>query len=76
MEFDVVIVGDGSGGCVLAARLSEDPHRRVLLVEAGPDHPDPATLLSDVVDASGPIVEHDWGIQPMSNSIAGSAGRP
>jgi choline dehydrogenase len=60
-QYDDIVVGSGSAGAVLAARLSEDTSRRVLLTEAGPDYSTVASTPRDILNGSAMSLEaHDW----------------
>jgi len=79
-RFDVIVVGSGASGGTLAARLSEDAGRRVLMVEAGRDFPAEATAPPSFITggaltgergagAGPPAPEYDWGYE--SEPLAG-----
>jgi choline dehydrogenase len=68
MKYDVVIVGGGAAGSVLASRVAANGNTSVLLLEAGPDYPDPRHLPDDVRFghtrfAEAPDSAHNWALR-------------
>jgi choline dehydrogenase len=63
VRFDVAVVGGGTAGCVVAARLSEDPARQVCLIEAGPDYGlrTSGRWPADLLNPRSLTFTHDWG---------------
>lgn len=88
MEFDYIVIGGGSAGCVLARRLSDDGKTRVCLLEAGP--PDDHLLCRVPIGAAAfmPTRWRNWafetepqpglggrrGYQPRGKMLGGSSG--
>ncbi len=62
-SYDDIVIGAGAAGSVVAARLSEDRERRVLLLEAGPQYSGMDDLPADLRDPWISLVDHDWGYE-------------
>lgn len=72
-EFDFIVVGGGSAGCALAARLSEEPNATVLLIEAGPDASPWQVRMPLAVDALLTSTKYNWAFE--SEEEEGLGGR-
>ena len=60
-EFDYIVVGAGSAGCIVAARLTEDPNVKVLILEAGGKDTDPLIRIPLGLGKMHEGRKHDWG---------------
>ena len=62
-EFDYIILGAGSAGCVLAGRLSENPNHKVCLIEAGSKDKDVRIHVPALFAYMGPTSKMNWAFE-------------
>src|SRR6266851_4923776 len=74
-RYDVIVVGSGSGGGVVASRLSEDPKIRLLMIEAGPDPGDHVPDAVRYIERGTGVDEYDWNYLDGQTRGAVARGR-